>query len=218
MALNYSVRVANSPFSQSQYQNIAGALLFLAGALAFLGIITAEALYPGYSASQNQISDLGASQPPNSIIVQPSAAIFDAVMIISGLLIMAAAYYIYRAFMRRAVSIIMALFGVGVLGVGIFPGNYGELHAIFALLTFIFGGLSAIAAYKVETSPFRYFSIAMGAISLLDLLLYFILGSSSPFFALGLGGLERWIAYPILLWSTGFGGYLMGHSNFNSRS
>ncbi len=41
---------------------------------------------------------------------------------------------------------------------------------------------------------------------------------SSLFFALGLGGLERWIAYPILLWITGFGGYLMGHSNINDRS
>lgn len=188
------------------------------GALAFLGIITSEALYPGYSTSQNQISDLGASQPPNSIIVQPSAAIFDAVMIISGLLITAAAYCIHRAFMSRAVTVLLALFGIGVLGVGIFPGNYGELHAIFALLTFIFGGLSAIAAYKVETSPFRYFSIAMGAISLLDLLLYFVLGNSSPFLALGLGGLERWIAYPILLWVTCFGGYLMGHSNINDQS
>jgi hypothetical protein len=29
---------------------------------------------------------------------------------------------------------------------------------------------------------------------------------------LGIGGLERWIAYPILLWVTGFGGYLIGHS------
>jgi len=195
-----------------QYQNAAGALLFIVGVLAFLGIITAETLYPGYSTSQNQISDLGATQPPNSIIMQPSATIFNTTMIVSGLLIIAASYFIHRAFRSRAVTVSLALFGIGALGVGIFPGNYGDLHAIFALLTFIAGSLSAIVAYKVETPPFRYFSIALGAISLLNLLLYYILGESSPFVLFGLGGLERWIAYPVLLWVTGFGGYLMGHS------
>lgn len=198
---------------QMRYQNVAGALLFVVGVLAFLGIITAETLYPGYSTSLNQISDLGATQPPNSIIKQPSATIFNTTMIVSGLLIIAAAYCIHRAFRSRAVTISLALFGIGALGVGIFPGNYGDLHAIFALLTFVAGGLSAIVAYKVETSPFRYFSMVLGAISLLDLLLYFILGDSSPFVALGLGGLERWVAYPILLWITGFGSYLMGSAN-----
>ncbi len=204
--------MTNKPYSRLQYQNAAGALLFLVGVLAFLGIITAETFYPGYSTSQNQISDLGATQPPNSIIMQPSATIFNATMIVSGLLIIAASYFIHRAFRSYAVTVSLALFGIGALGVGIFPGNYGDLHAIFALLTFIAGGLSAIVTYRVETSPFRYFSIALGAISLLNLLLYYILGGSSPFVIFGLGGLERWIAYPVLLWVTGFGGYLMGRS------
>ncbi len=73
-------------------------------------------------------------------------------------------------------------------------------------------GLIGPVAYKVEMSPFRYFSVIMGATSLLNLLLYYVLGESSPFVLFGLGGLERWIAYPILLWVTGFGGYLRGHS------
>ena len=45
--------------SHMRYENIAGTLLFGAGVIAFLGIITAETLYPGYSTSQNMISDLG---------------------------------------------------------------------------------------------------------------------------------------------------------------
>jgi hypothetical membrane protein len=204
--------MADRSGSQMQYQSVAGALLFAAGVLAFLGIITAEAFYPGYSTSGNQISDLGATQPPGSIIVQPSATIFNATMIVSGLLIIAAAYCIHRAFRSSAVTVSLGLFGIGVLGVGIFPGNFGDLHAIFALLTFVAGGISAVVAYKVETSPFGYFSVILGAVSLLNLFLYFILGESSPFAAFGLGGLERWIAYPILLWVTGFGGYLMGFS------
>ena len=45
-----------------------------------MGIITAEALYPGtFSTGANEISDLGGTRPPNSVILQPSATIFNAV-------------------------------------------------------------------------------------------------------------------------------------------
>jgi len=84
--------------SRKRYENIAGALLFIAGALAFMGIITAETLYPGYNTAQNAISDLGASVPPNSIIIEPSATIFNTAMVVSGFLIFIAGYCIYRAF------------------------------------------------------------------------------------------------------------------------
>ncbi len=193
-------------------ENIAGALLFSAGVLAFLGIITAETFYPGYSTSQNTISDLGGTLPPDSIIIQPSATIFDASMVISGLLIIAASYCVHRAFRKKMVTVFLGLFGTGVLGVGIFNGSYGDTHAIFALLAFLAGGLSAVASCRVQRAPMSYFSVILGGIALLDLFLFYIMGQESPFMVLGIGGLERWIAYPILLWVTGFGGYLMGHS------
>ena len=192
------------------YQNIAGALLFVAGVVIFLGIITAETLYPGYNTAHNMISDLGATEPPNSIIIQPSATIFNVSMMVCGLCIILSALYIHRALYRSTVTLLIVLFGIGALGVGIFPGNYGAVHGISALATFIFGGLAAIMSYKVTTSPFKYFSVILGSIALLDLLLYYILGQASPFAIFGIGGLERWIAYPIALWVTGFGGYLMG--------
>lgn len=193
-----------------QYQNIAGTMLFVAGIVIFLGIITAEALYPGYNTAQNMISDLGATEPPNSIIIQPSATIFNVTMMICGLCIILSAYCIHRALFIGTFTVPLALFGIGALGVGIFPGNYGAVHGISALLTFIFGGIAAIMSYRVVTSPFMYFSIAFGSIALLNLLSYYILGQASPFAIFGIGGLERWIAYPIALWITGFGGYLMG--------
>lgn len=194
------------------YENLAGALLFGAGVLVFLGIITAETLYPGYSTSQNMISDLGATEPPNSIIIQPASSIFSVAMVITGLLITASAYCINRAFGKKEVAASMALFGIGVLGVGIFNGSYGAIHGIFALMAFVMGGISAIASSRIERAPLSYFSVILGGIALLNLFLYYIMGDASPFAAFGLGGLERWIAYPILLWVTGFGGYLMGNS------
>jgi hypothetical membrane protein len=204
--------MADRSDSQKRYENIAGALLFTAGLLAFLGIITAETLYPGYSTSQNMISDLGATEPPNSIIIQPSSSIFSASMAVCGLLVIVASYFVHRVFSRKAVTVPMGLFGIGVMGVGIFNGSYGDIHGIFALLAFVMGGLAAIASSRVERAPLSYFSVALGGIALLDIVLYYILGNASPFTAFGLGGLERWIAYPIILWIIGFGGYLMGNS------
>jgi hypothetical protein len=36
-----------------------------------------------------------------------------------------------------------------------------------------------------------------------------IFSSTMLFPFIGMGGTERWIAHPIMLWLTGFGGYLM---------
>lgn len=97
------------------------------------------------------------------------------------------------------------------MGVGIFPGNTGTIHALFALLTFFSGGLSAILSSRVLTPPFKYVSIILGAIGLSALLMTMLLGDSNPLASLGDGGAERWVAYPIILWAIGFGGYSMGN-------
>jgi hypothetical membrane protein len=134
------------------------------------------------------MSDLGATVPPDSIIVQPSAAIFNSTMMITGLLIIGAAFFVHRAFDALIVSIPLTLLGIGALGVGVFPGNYGTVHALFALLAFLAGGISAITAYRVESVPFRYISVVLGAISLITLFTYFSMGRASPFAVLGFGG------------------------------
>jgi len=196
--------------SYRKYLAIAGALLFIAGVGAILGIITSETQYPGYNTAQNEISDLGATRPPNSIIHQPSATIFNITLIISGLFIIGAAVSLFKARIQRLNALVLAVFGLSVTGVGIFPGNYGNLHAVIALLTFVTGGIAALLTYRSTESPFRYFSAILGIIALAVLLLYSVTGQSGPFAILGTGGVERWIVYPVVLWITGYGGYLMG--------
>lgn len=191
---------------------IAGACLFAVGGIALLGIITAEVLYPGYTTLQ-EISDLGASRPPDSVIHQPSSTIFNATMLVSGAVTMLATYFVHKAFERRAVTIPLGLFAIGVFGVGVFPGNQVPWHGLFALLTFVSGGVVAVLSSRVVTPPFRYLCITFGAISLVTLASVFVLGEANPLLVLGLGGVERWVVYPILLWATGFGGYLMGDAN-----
>ncbi len=151
-------------------KSVAGALLFIAGIVAIMGIITAEATYPGYSTAKNDISDLGATSPPNSIINQPAATIFGATLVVSGLLLIGGAFCIFRAFGHTRSSGLLALFlglfGVGAIGAALFNGsNDASLvaHTLFALLAFLAGAVAAIVAYFVERSPFRYIQLYWGS-------------------------------------------------------
>ena len=188
-------------------------MLLLAGFIVLMGIITAEALYPeGYSTSKNAISDLGATEPPNSVIEQPSATVFNNVMIAGGVLVLAAALCLEARLSPDAVAIFTGLTGLGMLGVGVFPGNYGNVHAIFALLIFFAGGLAAIISVTVQTPPFSVISTILGVITLAHAGPVHDPGRQKPMAGLGIGGVERWVAYPILVWVMSFGGYLMGRA------
>jgi hypothetical membrane protein len=172
---------------------LAGALLFTAGAAIFMGIITAEALYPAaYSTAANTISDLGGTRPPDSVVLQPSAAIFDITMLVTGTMIIVAAWLVHRAFRHRAVTISLAAYGIGVLGIGVFPGNTTP-HPWIATFVFVAAGVAAVLAYKVEPAPLRQISVVLGTITLASLVLgsYFL--EWGPVAELGEGGIERWV-------------------------
>lgn len=187
----------------------AGAMLFVAGALILLGIITAEAVYPGpYTTGGNEISDLGGTRPPEGLVLQPSATIFNFTMIVGGVLILAGAVSLHLALARWSDTLVIAALGAGALGVGVFPGPAGTIHALFAQLAFIGGGIAAIVTARSTAPPFRYLAAALGVISLATLVSYMLLGEGSPMAGLGIGGVERWVAYPVVIWVTGFGGYL----------
>ena len=183
---------------------IAGLLLAIGSILSVLGIITAEALYPGYSTSENYISDLG---------VGPSALIFNSSVFLLGVLAVSGVYFIQKAFSFKLFSILAAIAGIGAMGVGLFTEDAGVIHGAFSLLTFLFAGISAIASYRLQKPPLSYLSIMLGTMSLVALILF----SSDIHLGLGKGGMERMIAYPALLWMVGFGGHLMS-DNRNTRT
>ena len=190
-------------------QKTAGILLFLAGAIVILGIETAEMFYPGYSVSKYFISTLGASPPPHSIIVEPSAFIFDTSMKAAGLLIALAAYLFYKLKYKKHITAPVFLMGIGAFGVGTFPAFHPVVHPIFAALAFFSGGFGAILSSTVIKGPFRPLSFILGSITLVFLLIgVFAPHTIVPL--LGNGGTERWVAYPALIWLLGYGGYLMG--------
>lgn len=189
----------------------AGVALTLASVVILLGIITAESTYPDvYTTHDNEISDLGATRPPNSIIRQPSARIFNATMLTSGALVITAAAMLQRSRAPRRTWITTGLLGIGVFGVGVFPGNYAP-HGIFAMLAFVSGGLAALLAGTRVSGPARYVSMLLGATTLASLVVA-LLGDLTPVWdEFGDGGVERWVAYPVVLWLAVFGGLLAGN-------
>lgn len=207
------------------YKTAAGALLFVGGVLVFMGFITGEATYPGYSTHTNFISDLGGTQPPESVVKQPAATIFATTLAVNGVLLIISAYCVYRGLESRrsvtAFSILLVLSGVSAIGAAIFNQSTEAsfvVHATFGFIGFTVGGLGVIISYYFLRSPFRYFAVILGIIALasfwLPIVLDIAIGVDNPLNTfLGLGGLERWAAYPRTLWLIGFGGYLMGDSH-----
>lgn len=190
----------------------AGTLVFIGAVQFILCLIIAEALYPAYSVSENYISDLG---------VGASAPIFNTSVFVLGLTAVASVYFMPSFVQDKIFITFLTLCGIGAMGVGVFPENYGVIHTLFSLIAFLFGALSAIKSYKIQKPPLSYLAVVLGLISLAALVLFAVsevsvnLGGSLAadfYLGLGKGGMERMIAYPIFLWAVGFGGYLMGKS------
>jgi hypothetical membrane protein len=192
---------------------LSGTLMVCAGVAILMGIITAEALFPGaYNTSQNQISDLGSTWNPGGIVKEPSATIFNATMLVTGLMIAASAGLLYRATARRGLGIAVGALGLGILLVGIFHGEMvnghfssAGVHPIVAMVAFIAGPTAALLSSRIIRGPFGLVAAALGLVGLISVLLSGPLGDTG----LGEGGIERWIAYPTVLWLVAFGGYLL---------
>lgn len=184
----------------------AGVALF-AGTVQFsIGLILAEIYYPNYDVSTNAISDLGANCTPTACFVsQPASTIFNSSVLLLGLAILVSAFFFHRAFRWKPATAIIVLSGIGAMGVGLFPETTGVWHSIFTLIVFLFAGLSAVVNSRFQKPPMFYFSILLGLVTLVALLLRV----GGVYLGLGSGGMERIVVYPVLVWAIAFGGHLM---------
>ena len=162
-----------------------------------------------YSVSANQVSDLGANcTSSGACYIPPSALLFDSSVALLGILVIVGAYYLQRAFRLKGATLLIFLTGIGAMGVGLAPETTGMLHDFFSLMVFLFAGLSAIVTYRLQRKPMAYFSVLLGLVTLVALVLYV----GGTYLGLGPGGMERMVTYPALLWGVGFGSHLMGSS------
>jgi hypothetical membrane protein len=201
----------------------AGVLYFLGGMLFLLLNTASEAIYPNFSLQTNAMSDMAA--------VGVRTFVMEEIAILGvGICWTVGAYYLFRNTGKRWMMILNLLPGVGFLLAGISPENVNiAIHSLGALLAFPFGGVVVILSYRVIRSQFRYFSIALGALNLVSTFVTFFGGQiigpcgsctadvtgyiqNLERLALGLGGWESMIIYPLLIWLMGFGSYLLAES------
>ena len=192
--------------------NVAGVIFFIAVVQFILCLTIAGALYPGYSISNNYISDLG---------VGPSAIVFNASVFLLGLLTLVGTYRLRQYPNFKTVNILLFLMAIMAMGVGIFTKDAPLAHGAVSSAAFFFAGLSAITSFKVLMSPLSVISAILGAMTLTALALFSsgmiasgsltsdIAYDSSFYLGLGPGGMERMIIYPVLMWLAGFGVYIV---------
>ncbi len=163
--------------SRSPDRSVAGLLLLIAGSAVALGITTAEALYPAdYIVHRNTISDLAAMRPED-IVRQPSAAIFNTTMIVAGGLIVIATVLLYRSRAGLPATFPVAGSGIGMIGMGLFPGNtVMAVHQLVSIATFLCGGVAAILTARLSSRVLRPVLVILGGIALAFLVGYTVLG------------------------------------------
>jgi hypothetical membrane protein len=91
------------------------------------------------------------------------------------------------------------------------PLGTGNAHSLFALLAFLFINVEAFAVARVFRGTMRWLAVGAGAIGLVYLGVMVIGDGGNPavFGAIGHGGSERMIAYPVMLWMIAAGGHLL---------
>jgi len=194
---------------------IAGVLFLVASAQFMLGLVVAEALYPGYSLADNYISDLG---------VGPSSIIFNSSALLLGLLLLIGTYFLRHIPNFKTVNTLLLLMALGAMGVGVFTKDYRTAHGAVVTMAFFFVGLSAISSFKALKKPLSLISIILGTMTLGALVIYSsgmitsgsltsdIAYDSDFYMGLGPGGMEHMIVYPAFIWLTLFSGYLIALS------
>lgn len=102
---------------------------------------------------------------------------------------------------------LMTVAGFGTLLVGLFPENTDRtLHFVGALLPFLFGNIALVVfSYSLYLSKtLRLYTRFSGLISLIALI-FFV---QQHYLGLGIGGIERIVAYPQTMWLIVFGVYI----------
>ena len=175
-----------------------GLWLFLAGLELLFMVHLSEMLYPGYSISEDYISDLGVGP-------MPSRAVFASAVILFGVMVIVAASLFRRRSERSMIWLLLLLSGIGAIGVGVFDmDSWPWIHRVSALLAFLFGNVAALYSRRLVRPPVSHVFAVLGLVGLSALALF----GAGIYLGLGIGGMERMILYPAMCWAIGFGAYL----------
>jgi hypothetical membrane protein len=171
--------------------------LLLFGIIQWIFIVMlAEGIQPDYISSFHYVSTLGTGK---------TAPLYNTSTIILGITVTTASILIRDFHKSRIFFLLFLVTGLATIGVGVFPEDSRPMHGIVTPITLIFGALSAMSSFSLHEKPAAYFTVLLGAVSLVTGL-WFIpyLGlsveSSDIFLGFYKGTLERIVIYTNLLW------------------
>ena len=205
---------------------LVGSLQFV---LAMIVVQLAWTGHPGYSLSNNYISDLGntgCGHWPNANspdLCSPGHDVFNGSVIVLGLLVILGALLVRAGLPDRRSSqggrFLIAIAGLGAVGVGIFPENVAlTVHEIVSADAFLVGSLALIVLAVAMLQDARWdglraYSLFSGVLGLIATVL-FLVGTD---LGLGPGGMERLIVAPLLLWLIVGGARLLRFPQYAPR-
>ncbi len=207
-----------------QVRDRIGYLAWIVGVVQFFVIhaIAESAWSRPYSWSRNNISDLGnahcalQSDPEPRYICSPEHDLMNVSFVILGVLLVVGAVLTGGVLWRRSrtaalARLLLAGAGVGFVLAGLAPADVNEnQHVLGALLIMAAGNIGLVMAgfslAEQVPAPLRWGSSLLGVTAIAACGLFF----SHHYLGLGMGGMERVAAFPLLIWAltAGVGGLI----------
>ncbi|MEU1403144.1 DUF998 domain-containing protein [Streptomyces sp. NPDC005728] len=193
-----------------------GCAAWVAGVMQFFvfhGIVQSAWARP-YSWARNNISDLGNAHcawqpdPEPRFVCSPQHTLMDASFVVLGVLFVAGVALTGGLWRRGATAVVSRLLlagaGTGYVLAGLAPADVSEnQHVLGALLIMGTGNLGLLLAGAGLEVPgsLRWGSALLGAVALAAVVLFL----SHHYLGLGMGGMERVAAFPLLVWAAVLG-------------
>jgi hypothetical membrane protein len=196
-----------------KYLPLVGSILWISSIQFFLVQVVAASAWtkPPYSWRLNAISDLGAiscGSFDDRLVCSPLHGLMNTSLILLGLGMAIGSVLIYQAVHRSRVGFsMMALAGIGAILVGLFPEDtIYWAHLVGQDLAFIIGNIALIFfGFTLHVNRWlKWYSVSSGVVALVALYLFL----SQQRFFLGLGGMERIVGYPLVIWLIVIGLYM----------
>lgn len=170
----------------------------------------------GYNWGSNTISDLSNSQCGQygaRIVCSPLHAVMSTSFIVLGITILGGAVLLQKGLVANFINLFgfgfMAFAGLGAILIGFFPENsISSLHIAGAALSFLLGNVGMLllgSSLNPLPRELRIYTVLSGVVGLAALLLFL----RHVYAGLGIGGMERIVAYPQTIWMIVFGLYLL---------
>jgi hypothetical membrane protein len=190
---------------------LVGPIVWVSSVQYFLAqLVVASAWNPSYSWPLDAISDLGATgcgRFDGRYVCSPMHGLMNCSLVLLGLSMTIGAGLMYQEVRRSRLGFsLMGIAGVGAVLVGSFPEDtIYWTHIAGADLAFLLSNVALIILGSELRLPrwFSRYTVASGAVALVALCLFL---THNRFF-LGLGGMERVVAYPQTIWLIVFGLY-----------